>query len=286
MLFNKANFSKKQIIGFIGIAIIILAIPFTIFLTQQRQIFKNYALQSAAQCTPDDGSIPGGYSYTPGALEIYVSVIETNEAVGPIPGVYLRADKLGNNEGTGVNAPRNRSDGAGCGFSAEGITDGSGHVNLEPLNCNHNNFKVSNVDPSGKYPGGLPPDVVFDSQASTFQPDGNDQNNVYIPDISNLPLGNGYAGILKLYYRRKPPTQPTPPVPTPCYVGKVCSACGGTPGTCQPDCNGGWCNGGSCSSCSPESVASTPTPTPTSTPLSCPVPNTVTNIRIDCPYCP
>ena len=282
-LFN-TSFSKKQIISFIAIAIMVLAIPSTIYLTQQRQIVKNYALEGSAQCTPnrDDGT-PGDYtySYKPGALEIYVSVIEEDGSIGPIPGVYLRADRKDNNPGTGENAPINWTDGAGCGFSAEGITDAGGHVNLEPLNCAHNNFIVSNVDPSGNIPGGLPPDVDFDSSATTFQPDGNDQSYSYTPDISNLPLGNGYAGILKLYYKRKP-SQPTPtPAPPRCYVGKVCSECNGNPGVCQPDCEGGWCNGGRCDSCSPAAIVPTPTPN-----LSCPIPASVSNIRINCPYCP
>lgn len=46
--------------------------------------------------------------------------------------------------------------------------------------------------------------------------------------------------------------QPTSPPGGPggsCSVGQSCSNCGGSPGQCQPDCNGGWCNGGSCSSC-------------------------------------
>lgn len=252
------KFSRKQIISFIIISILIAAIPPTLYLLQQRQILKSKALEPTAWCTPDDNSIPGGYSYIPGALEIYVSVIEADNSIGPIPGVYLRADMIENNKGTGVNAPRNSSDGPGCGFSAQGITGASGHVNLEPLNCNHNNFKVSNIDPEGIYPGGLPGDVEFDSTASTFQPDGNNQSNVFTPDISNLPLDNGYAGILKLYYKRKPSQSiPTPsPTPTP------------TP------------------SPTPTSTL-TPTPAPTPTPTSsCPVPNTVTNIRIECPYCP
>lgn len=272
------NFSKKQIISLIVIGLLIAAIPPTVNLSQQRQTIKSYALESAAQCIPEPSN-PNSiapYSYTPGALEIYVSVIETNGDIGPIPGVYLRADKLGNNLGTPPNDPKNFIDGEGCGFSAEGITDGSGHVNLEPLNCAHNNFKVSNSDPKEKYPSGLPPDVDFDSTASTFQPDGNDLNNVYLPDISNLKLGNGYAGILKLYYKRKPSTPP----PVQC-IGKVCTCSGSSAGSCD-QCNGGWCKGGFCETCTPPLVSTPITPT---TPL-CPVPDTVTNIRIDCPYCP
>lgn len=272
------KFSKKQIISFIVISIIIAAIPPTIYLLQQKQIIKSNALEPTALCTPDPnnpGSIPP-YSYTPGALEIYVSVIETNEAINPIPGVYLRADKIDNNPGTGDNRPINDIDGAGCGFSAEGITDALGHVNLEPLNCAHNNFKVSH----GSNPSGLPPDVEFDSLATQFQKDGNDPSFI-TPDISNLPLDNGYAGILKLFYRRRPSVQSTPtPTPTPpgSCIGRVCTCSETSAGSCD-QCNGGWCKGGFCETCSP---ATTPTPTPP----SCPVPNAVTNIRIDCPYCP
>jgi len=279
------KFSKKQIISFIVISILIAAIPPTIYLLQQRQIIKSNALEPTAMCTPEDGSFPGGYSYTPGALEIYVSVIEANGNIGPIPGVYLRADKIDNNQGTGANAPKNFSDGAGCGFSAEGITDSSGHVNLEPLNCAHNNFKVSNVDPSGKYPGGLPPDVVFDSLATQFQKDGNNPSFI-TPDISNLPLDNGYAGILKLYYRRRPAVQQSTPTPTPtppptCLYTQT--TCANNQECTNANINSNWCYAGTCITCT---TPPPPTPTPTPTPASCPVPNTVTNIRINCPYCP
>ncbi len=209
------NFTKRQIINLAAIILLLLAIPLTLVILKQRQETKQHALQTSAQCTPDDGSIPGGYSYTPGSLEIYTSVIETDGSINPIPGVHLKASKIDNNQGTGANAPINWADGSGCGFSAEGITDARGRMNLEPLNCAHNNFRVWYGE-SG--PGQLPSDVVLDESRSEFQPDGADQSNVKRSvDIGNLPLKNGFAGILKLYYRRNASVQPTPtntPAPT------------------------------------------------------------------------
>ncbi len=60
-----------------------------------------------------------------------------------------------------------------------------------------------------------------------------------------------------------------------CHVGQTCSNCGGDPGHCYPDCNGGWCNGGFCQTCSPAATSTpkptkTPTPTPTFTPTPTP----------------
>lgn len=248
MILGNVNFSKKQLIIFIGIVFVLLAIPLTVVFLQQTQIIRQNALQPTAVCIPTNGSIPGGYSYTPGSLEIYVHVVETNGAIGLIPGVFIRAVKKGNNLGTGANAPRNFADGPGCGFSKEGTTGSDGHVNLEPLNCAHNNFEVFILS-------GIPSDVEFDSTRSTFQPDGNNQTRLLPnPDIHNLALENGYAGILKLYYKRKPSAVPTnTPTPTPTGIP------GATPA---------------------------PTTPPGVTPLVCPVPNTVTNVHIDCPYCP
>jgi len=305
VILRRVNFTKKQTISFIAILCILLVIPLTLVFLRRTQIIKQNALQTAPYtCVPDNGSIP--YTYTAGSLEVYVHVIEANGDIGLIPEIHVRAEQKGNNLGTGVNQPQGFSDGLNCGFIKEGITDSSGHVNLEPLNCGHNNFLVSVTS-------GLPPDVVFQDKLTKFQPNGNDQNNVILPDIGDLPLQNGYAGILKLYYKRTASVLPTPtnipgvptatetpppgatvtpiqPTPTP-TLPPTCTytntTCGGlTPTENNNYCtnqniNSNWCFNGLCISC-----AVPPPPTPTPTPAVCPIPATVTNIHIQCPYCP
>lgn len=262
------KFSKKQIIGFIVISLIISAIPPTLYLLKQRQILKSSALEASITCHTEDPAYPDGYEYTSGALDVWVVKSDgpgsTNE-IGTFSGVSIHAEADHKNEppASSPNHARTEKDGPGCGFSADGTTDGNGYTHLEPLNCGHNNFAITATS-------GLPPNVIW--VGSTYN--NGDLNAV---DISQLVLENGSTGVIKLYYyetttppppiETPAPTTPPPPgetpAPTPAPVcnpenpgAMVCGDdCGsGGVGSCD-QCNGGWCYGGFCKSCAPEAAA-------------------------------
>lgn len=291
MILRKFNFSKKQIIS---VVFILLAIPLTLVFLRQTQVIKQNALESTITCHTDDiTNFPNGYEYSPGALDVWVVKSDgpgsTNE-IGTISGVSIHAQAKHDNEPPegSPNRARTEVDGGGCGFSADGTTDGNGYTHLEPLNCGHNNFAISS--------SGLPSNVIW--IGSTYNNGALNAN-----DISNLDLRNGTTDVIKLYYyeTQGPPSPPTdiPNVPTPTDTPPTPTSTTGpsptppatcvyTPKTCvnNQECVNSnieslWCYAGRCISC-----ATPPPPTSTPTPTICPIPGAVTNIRIDCPYCP
>ena len=271
MAFQFKNISRKKLLNIIGLFLILIVIPITIVFLKQTQIFQPRALQPTVTCFTADPAFPNGYEYVPGALDVWVIKTDSTGTayLGPIPGVVIHAEKLQNGacftDASCPNHPRTAIDGPGCGQSADGTTDSRGFTHLEPLNCGHNNFALTN-------PSGLPP---FHKYMGATLNDG-PLNEV---NISQLELLNGTTSVVKLFYLDETPSIPTntpvPPTntPTPPPGATLTPTPTRTP-TPIP---------GSTNTPTP---TRTPTPVPGSTNTPTPIPPTATPTRTPTPIPP